>query len=445
MAGMKALNRRAFAKSSFAAAASFAVIPNLQSASPASKVVLGTMGLGGRGTWLTQAFAKRADVAFAWLCDADLRRANRARESIAKSSGRELQVTQDFRRMLEDKAVDAIINATPDHWHGLGTVLACQAGKDVYVEKPLSHNLREGRQMVDAARKYNRVVQVGLQSRSAPYVQEAVEVVRSGTLGDLHLVKVFNSMSHPMRKIVPDQAPPAELDWDLWSGPAAKLPYNPGKYWLNYFEYSCGPIPGDLVHQLDLARMLLGDPPTPDNVTHSGGILALKDGRDTPDMQLATFDYGSYLLQFEAALWTPYLTKTPMELRDQDRLPNWPFNATRIELHGTRGFMYVGRHGDGWQVFNEKAEPVKSRFGRQGDPQHQDNFLKCIRNRKRPNTDVEQGHLSTLLCHLANISFRVGNRKLAFDPVREFFRDAPDADALLGRKYREPFVMPERV
>jgi predicted dehydrogenase len=197
------------------------------------------------------------------------------------------------------------------------------------------------------------------------------------------------------------------------------------------------------VHQLDLARYLLSDPAPPRSVRHSGGILVLKDGRDTPDTQLAAFDYGSFRLMFEAALWTPYLTKTPMELRDQDRFPDWPFSGTRIELLGTRGFMYVGRHGDGWHAFDAKGVLVRSRYGRQGDKQHQDNFIECMRTRQRPNADVEIGHHSTLLCHMANVAWRAGDRMLEFDAESETFRNAPEANQYLKRTWRAPWVIPE--
>jgi predicted dehydrogenase len=444
---MKTTNRREFLKTTAGAGAAtaFAVLPASRGAGPNERVFLGVMGTGGRGTYLATAFARRPDAEVAWVCDADARRLAQAQKAVAAAQARAPQAVQDFRRMLEDRRIDAVINATPDHWHALGTILACQAGKDVYVEKPLCHNLWEGRQMVKAARKYERVVQLGTQSRSAAYTRAAAEYVRAGKLGDLHLVRVFNMMEHPPMALGPDQDPPPELDYELWCGPAAKPPYNPRRSWLNVAEYSCGPIPGDAVHQLDLARWVLGDPPAPRSVSHAGGILALKDGRDTPDTQTATFDYSTFTLVFEASLWTPYLTKTPMALRDQDRFPNWPFNGTRIELLGTQGFMYVGRHGDGWQAFDAKGELAASRYGRQGDKEHQDNFIACVRSRQKPNADVEIGHQSTLLCHLANIAWRTGNRTLAFDRATETFPDAPEANRHLKRTYRAPWTVPEQV
>jgi len=309
----------------------------------------------------------------------------------------------------------------------------------------MAHNVWEGRKMIEAARKYKRVVQVGMQTRSAPYAKEAAEQVRSGKLGDVYLIRVFNMMQHsPMREGLV-QAVPQGFDYDLWCGPAPKLPYNPSRAWLNQWEYSCGPIPGDAIHQLDLARTLVGDKPYPDTVAHSGGVRALRDGREIPDTQLALFDYGDFTLVFESALWTPYMKKIPPHIRDNDLFPDWPFCATRIEVVGTKGFMYFGRHGGGWQIYDADDKVVDFRYGRQGDKWHQDNFIQCIRTREKPNADVEQGHYSVLLCHMANISYRVGNRKLALDPKTEVFVDAPEANKYLKRTYREPWVVPEQV
>jgi predicted dehydrogenase len=271
---MTIINRREFVEGSLGAATTFAAFRRGKAA-PSDKVIIGVMGTGGRGTYLATAFARRTDAEVAYVCDADARRASRAKAAVAGLQKREPAAVQDFRRILEDRSVDAVVNATPDHWHGLGTILACQAEKDVFVEKPLAHNVWEGRKMVDAARKFRRIVQLGTQSRSAAYNREALEYVRSGALGDIRLVRVFNMMQHNPMKPASDQNPPPELDYEIWCGPAAKPPYNPGRYWLNFFEYSCGPIPGDAVHQLDLARYLLGDPGPPRSVSHSGGILVL--------------------------------------------------------------------------------------------------------------------------------------------------------------------------
>lgn len=424
-----------------------AVLPSHSALAVAAneKIVLGFMGAGGRGSTLAGFFAKRPDVDIAYVADPDTRRLPAIQKVVETVKGKAPKAVQDFRRMLEDKQVDAIVNATPDHWHGLGTILACQAGKDVYVEKPLSHNVWEGRKMIEAARKYNRVVQLGTQSRSAPYCREAAEFIRGGKLGEVLLVRVFNTLSMSAHKPIREQPVPAGFDYDLWCGPAPKLPYDPGRQWLDYWEYSCGAIPGDAVHQLDLARALIGDPPAPETVCHAGGVYALRDDRQAPDTQFVTYEYGKLTLLLEAALWTPYMKKTPVELRDVDEYPNWAFNGTRIEILGTRNMMYYGRHGDGWQVFDADWKQIAGTPGRQSDNEHIDNFLQCIRDRKRPTSDVEQGHYSTLLSHLANISYRVGNKKLRFDPATESFPATPEANEFLRRSYRAPWVVPEKV
>jgi predicted dehydrogenase len=300
--------------------------------------------------------------------------------------------------------------------------------------------------MIEAARKYKRIVQVGTQSRSAPYVKAAREYLSAGKLGDIHLVRVFNMMQHPFNKGGPEQNPPDGFDYDLWCGPAARLPYSASRRWLNMWEYSCGPIPGDAVHQLDLARYILGDPPAPKNVAHTGGIYSLTDGRDTPDTQLATFEFDKFTLLFEASLWTPYMKKIAAHIRDGDLFPEWQFCATRVEVLGTKAFMYFGRHGGGWQVFDENNKVIEQRYGRQADKEHIENFLQCARTRELPIADVEQGHRSTLLCHLANCAYRAGNRKLVFDAQTETFPDTPAANQYLKRAtYRAPWIIPDQV
>ncbi len=410
------------------------------------KLVVGVMGIGGRGTALATMFASRPDVHVAYLCDPDSRRAAYASKMVQQAQGRAAQFHQDFRRMLDDRSVDAIVNATPDHWHALGTILACQAGKHVFVEKPMAHSIWEGRKMIEAARKYRRVVTVGMQSRSAPYAAAARDLVRSGKLGEIRLVRVYNLMQHSKQKLGSPQPPPDGFDYDLWCGPAQKLPYIPGRSWLNTAEFSCGPIPGDAVHQLDLARFVLGDPPAPKTVTHTGGIYVLQDGRDTPDTQYATYEYDNFTLLFQGALWMPYMKKIAQKIRQEDLFPDWQFCATKIELLGTEGFMYLGRHGGGWQVFDADNKLIEQCYGRPGDSPHIENFIHCIRSGGLPNADVEQGHQSVLLCHLANIAWRVGNTKLRFDPASETFPESSEANRLLKReRYRAPWVVPDSV
>lgn len=443
------VSRREFLSRSAGAAAALAIMPqSLRAASAAgSKISIGVMGLGGRGTYLAEAFAKRPDAEISYICDVDTRKFARARDAVEQAQGKAPKQVQDFRRILDDKSVDALIIATPDHWHALASILACQAGKDIYVEKPMTHSPWEGRKMIEAAEKYKRVIQVGTQNRSTQYLGDAIDYIRSGKLGEVHLVRVFSMLQHyPWRKTAGGPVPvPAGYDHDMWCGPASLVPYDPARNWLDQWEFSCGGIPLQAVHQLDLARCLIGDLAFPDSVVCSGGIHVLKDGRDTPDTQMVLFDYGKLTMQFEGALWTPYLINTPMRQRDKGIMPNWPFNGMRIEVLGTKGLMYFGRMGGGWQVFNEKGESIVEIAGRQADKEHQDNFVECVRSRKEPISSVAQGHYSTMLCHLANISYRVGNKKLKFDAATETFKDAPEANSFLKRVYRAPWVIPETV
>jgi predicted dehydrogenase len=434
------------------------LLNNQKSVSANDKVIIGIMGIGGRGTFLTEQLVKRKDVEIAYLCDVDTRRFSRVAEVVNEAQGKIPKRVQDFRKMLDDKDVDAVVNATPNcWWHGLGTIMACQAGKDVYVEKPLSHNVWEGRKMVEAARKYKRVVQVGTQCRSAPYVKGAIEYINSGKLGDIHLVRVLNMTENPPQVKGPEQPVPEGFDYDMWCGPAPKYPYSPGRWWLNNWDFGLGGIPDDAVHQLDITRLLINKQ-YPKSVYHAGGVHFFKDGREIPDTQIATFEYDDNLtLVFEAALWPPYMKKTPVKLRDLDQFPDWNFNGTKVELFGTNGFMFFGRHGDGWQVYTAPGKSITQRanivdntvdafqHGKQSDGEHLENFINCIRTREKPIADVEEGHLSTLLCQIANISYRVGNKKLMFDSKTETFTNDNEANKYLKREYRKPWVIPENI
>ena len=438
------MNRREFVKTLVGAAA-FAGTRARRGYAANERIVIGAMGLGGRGTYLAQAFAVRADCELRWLCDADGRRLTRAVSAVGQVQKAAARTTQDFREILADKDVDVLINATPDHWHALGTIMACQAGKDVYVEKPMAHNVWEGRKMVEAAAKYERVVQVGMQTRSAPYAQAVKDYIADGKIGKVHMVRVYNMMQHPrMRPPAPGPEPDG-LAYDMWCGPAAKPPYDPNRYWLAMREYSCGPIPGDAVHQLDLARFIMGDLAWPRAVSATGGIVSLKDGRDTPDTQAAIYEYENMTLLFQGSLWTPYMKKIPVAIRDSDAFPDWPFCATRIEVLGEDGYIYVGRHGGGWVAYDADGKLVADGYGRQADKEHQDNFIECVRTRKQPNANAEQGHYSVGLCHMANASFYADNQRLQFDAGTETFPNCPQANKDLRRTYRAPWVVPDEI
>jgi len=421
----------------------------LKAAGANDRIRIAVMGIRGRGNFLAQGFAGRKDVEVTHLCDVDSRLFKDRSARVERAQGRKPKTVQDYRRMLDDKEIDAVVVATPDHWHALATVAACRAGKDVYVEKPASHNIWEGRKMVEAARKYKRVVQLGTQTRSAPYVREAIEYLRSGKLGEIHFVRVFNMKTRGVLPNRPDGKTPPGVDYEKWLGPAPLRPFNPNHFyggtWNWKWVYSGGDIINDGVHQIDLARWVV-DRKYPKAVHAAGGIFHFKDGQDTPDTQMVTFEYdGGLVMTVAVTLWTPYMKKTIHEIRKSDKFPNWPRNATKVEIYGTRGLMILGRHGGGWQVWNADGKPTVSRYGRQPWVHHAQNFIECLWNRKKPNADIEKGHLSTLLCHLGNISYRVGCRRLLFDGKTETFFNDKEANALLKRHYRAPYVISEEV
>lgn len=435
--------------------------------SPNEKIVLGIVGIRGRGYTVGMGFAERPDCEVAYLADVDTSlfdskasdgysrfvpqsmRGPRA-ESFGKAQGKVPTCVQDFRRVLDDKSVDAIVVGTPDHWHALATVWGCQANKHVYVEKPASHTPWEGRKMVEAARKYNRVVQLGTQSRSAPYVMKAKEYIDSGKLGDIHLCRVYNQKQWGNVQAVPDADPPAHLDWNMWNGPAPEAAYN-FNYWENWnhlWQYSGGDIINDSIHQIDLARWLTGKD-YPKSVYSVGGRWAEDGIYETPDTQVATYEFDDMLMTFEMTLNTPYMILADQGLRDGDIFPHWLQNTSRIEIFGTKGLMVLGRHGGGWQVFDrpQSREPVvvAQEYGRWSDPEHREDFCDAIRSNRRPNADIEEGHRSTLLSQFANISYRLGGEKLLVDAKTEAFTNSEQGNQLLKREYRKPWAVPDQV
>ncbi len=413
------------------------------------KVTLALLGLRGRGSKLGPDFAARPDCQIAYLVDPDASFYEARSRDIEARQGSAPQCVADLRRALDDPAVDAIVVATPDHWHALATVWGCQAGKDVYVEKPVSHTPWEGRQMVAAARRHNRIVQVGTQNRSAAYNHSAKQYLDSGKLGSIHLVKVFNQKGWGNVAAAADSPTPPTLDWSLWTGPAPEAPYNVNWHngWNHFWRFSGGDIINDGVHQLDLARWMIGQD-APRSVYSVGGRFAEPGAFETPDTQVATYEFDGLILSFELSLYTPYMIKSDMELRNsRDLYPYWPQNAERIEIYGSEGLMYLGRHGCGWQVYGrpQTRQPVlvAEDKGPFPDPEHQQNFIDCIKSRSRPNADIEEGHRSTLLCQLANISYRLGGQKLTWDAGQEQCLENDTANQMLRREYRDPFVVPE--
>jgi predicted dehydrogenase len=451
---MQPVSRRSFVAGAATASTGAALSRPSRAVGANERVVLALVGAGGRGMGVASDFARRKDVTLGYVCDLHEGRLGAGCQKIGGLQGRTPTGEKELRRLLERKDLDAVIVATPDHWHSLATIWACQAGKDVYVEKPPSHNIVEGRKAVEAARRYDRVVQVGTQNRSAPYNLAAREYIASGKLGAIHLVKVFNLKWGNDFHLPPDGPAPAGFDWRAWLGPAPDRPHNSGIFasgWHKLWAYSGGDFADDGIHQLDLALMLLGDPEMPRTLRASGGRFAFRDDQEVPDTQAVIYDFPGMLLTFELTGYPTYMDKIAGDIRNSDLYPYWPQCATRIEIYGTDGLMYVGRHGGGWQVFGKPktasrpGELVAQHPGRPGDAPHEQDFLDAIKTRKRPNADIAIGHRSASLVHLGNIAHRVGNARLDYDPARETFAGNEAADKLLGRENASPYRVPDRV
>lgn len=411
------------------------------------KVVLALIGAGGRGTQIILGMQEGSPgVEVKYVCEVDEERGGRAIDELGKQQGRRPERIGDMRLSFDDKDVDAVVICTPEHWHALATIRACQAGKDVYVEKNISMTIPEGRKMIEAARKYNRIIQCGFQNRSAPYNFSARDYIMEGKLGKIVAVKAYCMLpGHKPWIYKEDEAVPPGLDWDQWLGPAPLVPYNVSRHkgYNEFWDYSCGLPLADCCHVIDLARMVLGDPDHVTSAYCAGGRVLYDDKRDIPDNQTITYDFGEFPMTVEASIYGEYMSKASPEIRYGNLFPNWPFNSDRMEIYGTEGMMYLGRHGAGWQVLGSGSEIIAQEFGYFPDEAHQQNFISCIRSRKTPNSDIEQGHRSATLVHLANLSYRAGKKQLFFDPVSETLINSEEASRFFPGTHRENYEIPE--
>lgn len=392
--------------------------------------VIGVIGCGGMGRFLLESFARRKDVRVAYVCDVDRERLADAVRIVQGASGSSPEAVVDPRRVLDDRSVEAVVIATPDHWHGPAMILACQAGKHVYVEKPCAHNIREGRLMIEAARRHGRVVQVGTQSRSIPHVRRAMALLGDGAIGTVLVAKAWNSQLRENIGHVQTGPPPEDLEYDLWLGPAPYRPYQKNLlhgHWRWFYDFGSGDIGNDGVHDIDIARWGLGVETHPSTVTAMGGKLFFDDDQQFPDTQYVVYSYPGdgkighqRQLVYEQRDWSPYV---------QEGHENG--NA----FYGTRGMMLLGKKS-GWKLFGPRNELREEMSGAFEHSLHHENFLDCIRSSDRPHADIEIGHLSASLSHLGNIATRVG-RTIRFDPETERIIDDAEADGLVRRTYRE--------
>lgn len=426
---MSATTRRGFIKQSgtvLAGAAALAWGAPSRAAGANGRVRVGLMGCGGRAQTLAEVFAKTPSVELAALVDP-----HRGRLAAFADRYPTARPTDDVRRVLDDRSIDALIVATPVHWHTPASVLALDAGKHVYVEKPCSHNLREGRLLVEASRRNKRVVQHGTQVRSTSTIREGVRMLREGVIGDVLVARAWNIQLRPGVGAGEPAAPPAELDYDLWLGPVPHVPYCTNTFsqwnWLRHF--GTGEIGNDGIHDLEYARWGLGVETHPALITGLGGRFVDDTGAEFPDTQQVTFEYAATgpgdkrkLLIYEERLWST----------------NYPYNCdSGVEFYGTNGQMFLSRRGklQVWRDRNEK-HPVQVELVPQDTQAHVADFIEALRNDRQPSANAEAAHLTTSLCHLGNIAVRVG-RVLHFDGESERFAGDAEADRLLSRAYRE--------
>jgi predicted dehydrogenase len=382
------------------------------------KIVLGVMGLNGRGSGLAQGFAQLSGARVAYVCDVDSRAIAKGAKAVIDAKQSEPARVGDFRKILDDKAVDALVIAAPNHWHGPATILACAAGKHVYVEKPCSHNPLEGELMVEAARKHKRVVQMGNQRRSWDKIIEAMQQLREGVIGKVYYSRSGYTNTRPSIGTGKSAAVPSWLDYDLWQGPAPRRAFRDNVIhynWHWFWHWGNGELGNNGVHYIDLSRWGLGVT-YPTRVTSGGGRYQWEDDQQTPDTHVVTFEFpGGKLISWECRSCNGYKMEGP-------------------SFHGDKGSLVLSEGG--YTVYDLKGKEVKKETGKSGDAPHLQNFLDCVRSGQRPNSDIEDGHRSTLLCHLGNLAQRVG-RTLSCDPKNGHIVGDRDATALWGREYEK--------
>ncbi len=403
------------------------------------RIRVGIVGLGGRGSDHQNSYMRIPEAQITGLCDVNQPARERAQARITKAGGAKALEFGDMREMFASSSIDAVSIATPNHWHALASIWACEAGKDVYVEKPACHNIHEGFRMVEVARKTQRMVQVGMQSRSTPFKIKAIQLAQSGAIGKLYAAK---GLCFKRRKTIgkaPIEPVPAGLDWSMFLGPAQMKEYSKTRFaynWHWFWDTGNGDIGNQGVHEMDVCRWALGDIGFPKTAVSTGGKFVYDDDQETPNTQLASLGFGSQEITFEVrGLLTGPEAGLPV-MKGSNTVGNIFF--------GSEGWMWVG--GDGFQVYkgesSEKTMDEKVRENEDGTVLHMKNFLAACRSRnyKELHADVAIGATSAAFCHLANISYRVG-RLLHWDDASKHFENDSAADAMLTRNYRAPYVV----
>lgn len=426
-------SRRAFIKN-VGAGVAVATIVSGESASAENPtpIRVGLIGCGGRGNDVAEKMSQMRGVMISHVCDPNRKRLAAAAQ---RFSVQDSQAVTDLRHVLDNKSVDAVLIATPDHWHAPAAILACEAGKHVYVEKPCSHNIREGRLLVEAARRNKRVVQHGTQVRSTPMMIEAVQMLHDGVIGDVMVAKAWNVQR---RRSIGKQQPsdvPTELDYDTWTGPVTKVPYQENRVldgWHWWYHFGTGDMGNDGIHDLEYARWGLGVSTHPTHVAATGGKYFFDDDQEFPDTQHVSFEFSAGTSDNKTLIYEQRLWST-----------NYPHNTdSGAEFYGTKGQMYLSRRGK-LQVLGERNRKISVDVDlqEQDTEAHISDFINSIRNGRRPNADIELGHMTATLCHLGNIATRL-RTSLQFDPQTEQIMNNPRANRLVAREYREHWGTP---
>ncbi|MCP5516181.1 MAG: Gfo/Idh/MocA family oxidoreductase [Verrucomicrobiales bacterium] len=414
------LSRRRFLGRSAAWASLAATLPVSVNVLGANRRLrLAVMGLNGRGSALARGFAALEDVEVAIACEVDQRVQGKGADAVKDRQATAPRTLADFRQALDDPSVDALVIAAPDHWHAPATILACAAGKHVYVEKPASHNPAEGEWMLAAARRYHRVVQVGTQRRSMPAIIEAIGRVRAGELGEVKYARAwYNATRGSIGR--GRQAPiPSWLDWDLWQGPAARRDFRDNLVhynWHWFWHWGTGELGNNGIHALDLCRWGL-DADYPLQVTSGGGRYTFADDQETPDTNLVTFDYGDKAIAWEC---------------QSCRRHGYEGSGFGAAFFGDQGTLVID--GGGCRFYDPADKETGYVKETSGDRPHLQDFVEAVREGRRPQADVEDGHKGALLCHLGNIAWRMG-RALRCDPRNGRILNDAEAAALWEREY----------
>ncbi len=437
------MDRRSFLRNTVAGSVATGALANgVAKAAASERVRVGIVGSGGRAMSLIRSFSANAEVEVVGLADLDPRRLPAGIEAVKTIQGTTVATHKDFRKLVDDPKIDALVVGTPDHWHAIPTIMACQADKDVYVEKPDGHNIVEGQRMVAAMRKHKRIVQLGTQSRTTERMQGAIDYIRSGKLGRCLVARAWESARQGSIGKPADGDPPAGVDYDLWLGPAPKRRFNPRRFhghWRWFHDYGTGDLGNDGVHRLDVAAWALreaclaqGDemPSLPRTIVATGGKWYFDDLQEWPDTLQVNYEFAGAppkLLTYEMRIWTPY---------------SFHGDGEGAAVYGDKGYILISNSR--WRAYGPKNVLVAEGKGGSHEAAHVQNFVDCIKSRKKPNADLETvGHPSSVLCHAGNVAVRVG-RTLTLDAQSETFIDDPEANRLRTRDvYRKPWELPE--